>query len=90
MIWWALRGPLSYPSAPHVLGRSSSLGLGSNIYPKLSALFDESQRPENYRLQSAVEGFAKQAIHRVKSCLRSRQETDGSSVISWVRRTSWR
>jgi glutathione S-transferase len=38
------------------------IGIGSNIYPKLSALFDESQRPENYRLQSAVEGFAEQAI----------------------------
>jgi glutathione S-transferase len=38
------------------------IGIGLNIYPKLTALFDESLRPENYRLQSAIEGFAEQAI----------------------------
>jgi glutathione S-transferase len=38
------------------------IGIGLAIYPKLSALYDESLRPENYRLQSAIEGFAEQAI----------------------------
>ena len=38
------------------------IGIGLAIYPKLSALFDESLRPEEYRLQSAVQGFAEQAI----------------------------
>jgi glutathione S-transferase len=38
------------------------IGIGLAIYPKLSALFDESLRPENYRLQSAMEGLAEQAI----------------------------
>ncbi len=37
-------------------------GIGLAIYPKLTALYDESLRPENYRLQSAFEGFAEQAI----------------------------
>jgi len=38
------------------------IGIGLAIYPKLSALYDESLRPKNYRLQSAIEGFAEQAI----------------------------
>jgi glutathione S-transferase len=42
------------------------IGIGLNIYPKLTALFDESLRPENYRLQSAIEGFAEQAIIGLK------------------------
>lgn len=42
------------------------LGIGINIYPKLTALYDESMRPENYRLQSAIEGFAEQAIIGLK------------------------
>jgi glutathione S-transferase len=37
-------------------------GIGLNIYPKLTALFDESLRPENFRLKSAIEGFAEQAM----------------------------
>ena len=42
------------------------IGIGLNIYPKLTALYDESQRPANYRLQSAIEGFAEQAIIGLK------------------------
>ena len=42
------------------------IGIGLNIYPKLTALFDESLRAENYRLQSALEGFAEQAIIGLK------------------------
>jgi len=38
------------------------IGIGTSIYPKLTALYDESVRPENYRLQSAIEGFVEQAI----------------------------
>jgi len=38
------------------------IGIGLAIYPKLSALYDESLRPENYRLGYAIEGFAEQAI----------------------------
>ena len=37
------------------------IGIGLNIYPKLTALFDESLRPENYRLKAAIDGFAEQA-----------------------------
>jgi glutathione S-transferase len=42
------------------------IGIGLNIYPKLTALFDESMRPEGYRLKSAIEGFAEQAIIGLK------------------------
>ena len=42
------------------------IGIGLAIYPKLTALFDETLRPENYRLQSAIEGFAEQAIIGLK------------------------
>jgi glutathione S-transferase len=42
------------------------IGIGLNIYPKLTALYDESQRPANYRLQSAIEGLAEQAIIGLK------------------------
>jgi glutathione S-transferase len=38
------------------------IGIGLNIYPKLTAIFDETLRPENHRLKSAIEGFAEQAI----------------------------
>ncbi|SAL51985.1 glutathione S-transferase-like protein [Caballeronia udeis] len=38
------------------------IGIGTAIYPKLTALYDESLRPENYRLQSAIEGFVEQVM----------------------------
>ena len=53
------------PGAPR-LKALQLIGIGLNIYPKLTALFDESLRPENYRLQAALEGFAEQAIIGLK------------------------
>ncbi len=54
------------PSGAPRLKALQLLGIGLNIYPKLTALYDESMRPENYRLQSAIEGFAEQAIIGLK------------------------
>ena len=38
------------------------IGIGLNIYPKLTALYDESLRPESHQLQSVFAGSAEQAI----------------------------
>ena len=38
------------------------IGTGLNIYPKLTALYDESLRPKSHQLQSVFEGAAEQAI----------------------------
>ena len=38
------------------------IGIGLNIYPKLTALYDESLRPKSHQLQSVFEGLAEQAI----------------------------
>jgi glutathione S-transferase len=38
------------------------VGIGLNIYPKLTSLYDESLRPKDRQLQSAFEGFAEQAV----------------------------
>ena len=38
------------------------IGIGLNIYPKLTALYDESLRPESHQLQSVFAGAAEQAI----------------------------
>ena len=54
------------PSGAARLQALRLIGIGLNIYPKLTALFDESLRPENYRLQAAIEGFAEQAIIGLK------------------------
>ena len=54
------------PSGAARLEALRLIGIGLNIYPKLTALFDESLRPENCRLQSAMEGFAEQAIIGLK------------------------
>jgi glutathione S-transferase len=54
------------PSGATRLKALRLIGIGLNIYPKLTALFDESLRPENYRLQAAIEGFAEQAIIGLK------------------------
>ena len=54
------------PSGAARLRALQLIGIGLNIYPKLTALFDESLRPENYRLQAALEGFAEQAIIGLK------------------------
>ena len=50
------------PSGAPRLKALQLIGIGLNIYPKLTALYDESLRPEAYRLQSTFEGFAEQAI----------------------------
>jgi glutathione S-transferase len=54
------------PSGAQRLKTLQLIGIGLNIYPKLTALYDESQRPANYRLQSAIEGFAEQAVIGLK------------------------
>jgi glutathione S-transferase len=54
------------PSGAERLEALRLIGIGLNIYPKLTALFDESLRPENCRLQSAIEGFAEQATIGLK------------------------
>jgi glutathione S-transferase len=54
------------PSGAQRLKALQLIGIGLNIYPKLTALFDESLRPESYRLQSAIEGFAEQAVIGLK------------------------
>ena len=38
------------------------IGIGLAIYPKLTALFDETLRPKEHQLQSVFEGLAEQAI----------------------------
>src|SRR5260370_33028961 len=54
------------PSGAPRLKALRLIGIGLNIYPKLTALYDESVRPENYRLPSAMAGFAEQAIIGLK------------------------
>ncbi len=50
------------PSGAARLKAHQLVGIGLGIYPKLTALFDESLRPENYRFQPAIEGFVEQAV----------------------------
>ncbi len=50
------------PSGASRLKALQLIGIGMNIYPKLSALYDESLRPKSHQLQSAFEGLAEQAI----------------------------
>jgi glutathione S-transferase len=54
------------PSGASRLKALQLIGIGLNIYPKLTALYDESLRPEHYRLQSVIEGIAEQAIIGLK------------------------
>jgi len=63
------------PSGATRLKALQLIGIGLAIYPKLTALYDESLRPENYRLQSAFEGLAEQAIIGLK--LLEEQAGDG-------------
>ena len=68
-VLYEMAGPgkaLMPPSGALRLKALQLIGIGLNIYPKLTALYDESQRPANYRLQSAIEGFAEQAIIGLK------------------------
>jgi glutathione S-transferase len=50
------------PSGAARLRALQLTGIGLNIYPKLTALYDESLRPQSHQLQSAFEGLAEQAI----------------------------
>jgi len=54
------------PSGATRLKALQLIGIGLNIYPKLTALYDESQRPKSHQLQSAFEGLAEQAIIGLK------------------------
>ena len=68
-VLYELAGPDKALIPPSGAARRRALqliGIGFNIYPKLTALYDESIRPENYRLQSAIEGFAEQALIGLK------------------------
>jgi len=38
------------------------IGIGLNVYPKLTSLYDESVRPQSHQLKSVFEGLAEQAI----------------------------
>jgi glutathione S-transferase len=50
------------PSGPARFRALKLIGIGMNIYPKMTALYDESLRPKEYQLQSVFEGLAEQAI----------------------------
>ncbi len=50
------------PSGPARFRALRLLGIGMNIYPKLSSLYDETLRPKEHQLQSAFEGLAEQVI----------------------------
>lgn len=50
------------PSGPARLRALQLIGIGSNIYPKLSSLYDETLRPKEHQLQSVFEALAEQAI----------------------------
>ena len=50
------------PSGPARFRALKLLGIGMNIYPKLSSLYDETLRPKEHQLQSVFEGLAEQAI----------------------------
>ena len=68
-VLYEMAGPekaLIPPSGAQRLKALQLIGIGLNIYPKLTALYDESLRPANYRLQSAIEGMAEQAIIGLK------------------------
>src|ERR1700692_4893368 len=54
------------PSGAARLRALQLLGIGLNIYPKLTALYDENLRPHSHQLQSAFEGLAEQAIIGLK------------------------
>ena len=68
-VLYEIAGPeklLMPPSRAQRLKARQLIGIGLNIYPKLTALYDENQRPASHRLQSAIEGFAEQAIIGLK------------------------
>ena len=54
------------PSGAARLRALQLVGIGINIYPKLSSLFDETLRPKEHQLQAVFEGLAEQAIIGLK------------------------
>jgi len=54
------------PPGPARLRALKLIGIGMNIYPKLTGLFDESLRPKSHQLSSTFEGLAEQAIIGLK------------------------
>jgi glutathione S-transferase len=63
------------PSGAPRLKALQLMGIGLNIYPKLSALYDETLRPKSHQLQSVFEGLAEQAI--IGHTLLEQQTGDG-------------
>ena len=57
---------LTPASGPARLKALQLIGIGANIYPKLSSLYDETLRPKEHQLQSVFEGLAEQAIIGLK------------------------
>ena len=49
-------------SGPGRLKALQLVGIGLNVLPKLTALYDESLRPKSHQLKSVFEGAAEQAI----------------------------
>jgi glutathione S-transferase len=50
------------PPGPARLKALQLVGIGINIYPKLSSLYDETLRPKEHQVPSIFEGLAEQAI----------------------------
>lgn len=68
-VLYELAGPdkaLIPPSGAARLKALQLIGIGLNIYPKLTALYEESLRPQSYQLQSVFERLAEQAIIGLK------------------------
>ena len=68
-VLYEMAGPekaLIPPSGAQRLKALQLIGIGLNIYPKLTGLYEENLRPANYRLKSAIEGLAEQAIIGLK------------------------
>lgn len=53
---------LMAPSGPARFRALKLLGIGLNVYPKLSSLYDEILRPKEHQLQSVFEALAEQVI----------------------------
>ena len=64
-VLYEMAGPdkaLIPPSGAARLRALQLIGIGLNIYPKLTALYDESRRPQSHQLQSQFEALARQAL----------------------------
>jgi glutathione S-transferase len=67
------------PSGAARLRALQLVGIGLNIYPKLTGLYDESLRPQSHQLQSAFEGMAEQAIIGFKQL---EAQTEGGWLVN--------